>query len=98
MSLGVDGLKAVAETAILNNNYMMKRVLNEVRGISMSWAEEAPNRLEQVRYSFETLLQETGVDEPPYAGFRIPEIFPEPSSADRTGAIYAGAYGVLFKG
>ena len=62
MSLGVDGLKAVAETAILNNNYMMKRVLNEVRGISMSWAEEAPNRLEQVRYSFETLLQETGVD------------------------------------
>ena len=61
MSLGVDGLKAVAETAILNNNYMMKRVLNEVRGISMSWAEEAPNRLEQVRYSFEKLLKDTGV-------------------------------------
>lgn len=61
MSLGRDGLKAVGETAILNNNYMMKRMLSEVRGVSMSWAEEAPNRLEQVRYSFETLLRETGV-------------------------------------
>ncbi|MGE4277042.1 MAG: aminomethyl-transferring glycine dehydrogenase subunit GcvPB [Lawsonibacter sp.] len=61
LSLGRDGLKAVAETAILNNNYMMKRLLNEVKGISMSWAEEAPNRLEQVRYSFETLLKDTGV-------------------------------------
>ena len=61
MSLGRDGLKAVAETAILNNNYMMKRVLNEVKGISMSWAEKAPNRLEQVRYSFEKLYKDTGV-------------------------------------
>lgn len=61
MSLGSDGLKAVAETAILNNNYMMKRLLGEVKGISMSWDKEAPNRLEQVRYSFEKLLRETGV-------------------------------------
>lgn len=61
MSLGRDGLKAVGETAILNNNYMMNRLLGEVRGITMPWAEEAPNRLEQVRYSFEKLLEETGV-------------------------------------
>ncbi|MET0017449.1 aminomethyl-transferring glycine dehydrogenase subunit GcvPB [Oscillibacter sp.] len=61
MSLGRDGLKTVGETAILNNNYMMKRVLSEVRGISMPWSEEAPNRLEQVRYSFEKLLEDTGV-------------------------------------
>lgn len=61
LSLGRDGLKSVAETAILNNNYMMKRLLHEVKGITMSWAEEAPNRLEQVRYSFETLLKDTGV-------------------------------------
>ena len=61
MSLGQEGLKTVGETAILNNNYMMKRLLTEVKGISMSWAEEAPHRLEQVRYSFERLLKDTGV-------------------------------------
>ena len=61
MSLGKDGLKTVAETAILNNNYMMKRMLTEVKGVSMSWAEEAPHRLEQVRYSFEKLYKDTGV-------------------------------------
>lgn len=61
MSLGADGLRAVAETSILNNNYMMKRLLGEVKGISMSWSEEAPNRLEQVRYSFEQLYKDTGV-------------------------------------
>ena len=61
MSLGKDGLQAVAETAILNNNYMMKRMLNEVKGVSMSWAEKAPHRLEQVRYSFEKLYKDTGV-------------------------------------
>ena len=61
MSLGRDGLETVAETAILNNNYMMKRVLNEVKGLTMSWAEKAPHRLEQVRYSFEKLLKDTGV-------------------------------------
>ncbi len=61
MSLGKDGLTAVAQTAILNNNYMMKRLLTEVKGISMSWAKEAPHRLEQVRYSFEQLLKDTGV-------------------------------------
>lgn len=61
MSLGKDGLQTVAETAILNNNYMMKRMLNEVKGVSMSWAEKAPHRLEQVRYSFEKLNKDTGV-------------------------------------
>ena len=62
MSLGAEGLKTVGETAILNNNYMMKRVLDTVRGISIPWRESGLNRLEQVRYSFETLYQETGVD------------------------------------
>lgn len=61
MSLGADGLRCVSETAVLNNNYMMKRLLEEVPGISMAWAEEAPNRLEQVRYSFGKLYEDTGV-------------------------------------
>lgn len=96
MTLGSRGLKTVAETAIINNNYMMKRLLNEVRGLSMSWGKEAPNRLEQVRYSFETLLKETGVGAEDVNrhmldfGFQRffpshhPEIVPEPFTPEPT--------------
>lgn len=60
MSIGADGLKEVSELSILNNNYLMKRLLNEVRGISAPWGE-GQYRMEQVRYSFEKLKEETGV-------------------------------------
>ncbi len=61
MSLGAEGLKEVAETAILNNNYMMRRMMQEVRGISIPWSEVECHRLEQVRYSWEQLYRDTGV-------------------------------------
>ncbi len=62
MSLGAAGLKEVAETAILNNNYMMKRLIEEVRGISIPWSDVECHRLEQVRYSWEKLNADTGVN------------------------------------
>lgn len=62
MSLGAEGLKEVAETAILNNNYMMKRLIEEVRGISIPWSDMECHRLEQVRYSWEKLNADTGVN------------------------------------
>lgn len=61
MSLGAEGLKEVSEIAILNNNYMMKRLLEEVRGISIPWSSVECHRLEQVRYSWEQLYNDTGV-------------------------------------
>lgn len=60
MAIGADGLKEVSELSILNNNYMMMRLLNEVKGISAPWGKEK-FRMEQVRYSFEKLKEETGV-------------------------------------
>jgi glycine dehydrogenase subunit 2 len=59
MSLGADGLRQVAEIAVLNNNYLLKKVL-EVAGVSVPYAPGKP-RVEQVRYSWETLAEETGV-------------------------------------
>jgi glycine dehydrogenase subunit 2 len=59
MSLGGEGLREVAEVAVLNNNYLMKKVL-EVRGVSAPYAE-GKRRIEQVRYSWEQLASETGV-------------------------------------
>ena len=59
MSLGAEGLRRVAETAVLNNNYLLDRVLR-IRGVSAPYAP-GKRRIEQVRYSWEQLARETGV-------------------------------------
>jgi glycine dehydrogenase subunit 2 len=59
MSLGAEGLRQVAEVAVLNNNYLMHKVL-EIRGVSAPYAQ-GKRRVEQVRYSWEELHEETGV-------------------------------------
>lgn len=59
MSLGAEGLYEVSKIAVLNNNYLYKKIL-EIPGTSLPYN---PNkqRVEQVRYSFEGLCKETGV-------------------------------------
>jgi len=59
VNLGPDGLRKVAETSVLNNNYLMTRVL-EIPGFSAPY-EPGTHRMEQVRYSLEELAKETGV-------------------------------------
>jgi glycine dehydrogenase subunit 2 len=59
MSLGADGLREVAEVAVLNNNYLLKKML-EIAGVSAPYAMGKP-RKEQVRYSWQALYEETGV-------------------------------------
>jgi len=59
MSLGAEGLKEVAEIAVLNNNYLLKKML-EIPGVSAPYAK-GKRRIEQVRYSWEKLTRDTGV-------------------------------------
>jgi glycine dehydrogenase subunit 2 len=59
VSLGADGLREVAEVAVLNNNYLMNQVL-EIPGANAPYAE-GKRRIEQVRYSWQELAEETGV-------------------------------------
>jgi glycine dehydrogenase subunit 2 len=59
MSLGAEGLRQVAEVAVLNNNYLMHKVL-QIPGVSAPYAEGKP-RVEQVRYSWQDLHDETGI-------------------------------------
>jgi len=59
MSLGAKGLREVSEIAVLNNNYLLKKML-EIRGLSAPYAP-GKRRIEQVRYSWEKLAEETGV-------------------------------------
>ncbi|NLW13802.1 MAG: aminomethyl-transferring glycine dehydrogenase subunit GcvPB [Trueperella sp.] len=59
MSLGAAGLEEAARIAVLNNNYMLKRV-TELAGASAPYAV-GRRRIEQVRYSWEQLYRDTGV-------------------------------------
>ncbi len=60
MSLGAEGLRAVAETAVLNNNYLLANIRG-IKGVAVPWPENTAPKLEQVRYSWEPLHRETGV-------------------------------------
>jgi glycine dehydrogenase subunit 2 len=61
LSLGAEGLREVAEVAVLNNNYLASRLAG-VRGVEVSFAEtNSEHRLEQIRYSLEQLQEETGI-------------------------------------
>ena len=59
MSLGAEGLRKVAEIAVLNNNYLLQK-MREIPGVSAPYAR-GKRRIEQVRYSWEALARETGV-------------------------------------
>jgi glycine dehydrogenase subunit 2 len=59
MSLGAEGLKEVARVAVLNNNYMLKKI-NQIKGASAPF-QEGKWRIEQARYSWEELSKDTGI-------------------------------------
>ncbi|MBS7622147.1 aminomethyl-transferring glycine dehydrogenase subunit GcvPB [Candidatus Bathyarchaeota archaeon] len=59
IGMGPDGLREVSETSIINTNYMIKKILS-VRGVTMAYPKQT-TRLDQVRFSLETLREDTGV-------------------------------------
>jgi len=89
LSLGADGLRAVAETAVLNSNYLTAG-LRRLDGIDVPWPANGSHRLEQVRYSMERLHAETGVSSSdvkwrmvdygmqPYIESHVPRLVPQP--------------------
>jgi len=59
MQHGAAGLREVAECSVLNNNYLEKKI-REIPGVEV-WYAEGKRRLEQVRYSWKKLNEDTGV-------------------------------------
>ncbi len=59
MAHGANGLREVSDIAVLNNNYLMKKIL-DIPGVTAPYNPGRP-RIEQVRYSWEKLAQETGL-------------------------------------
>jgi len=59
MSLGGPGLKEAAKVAVLNNNYLLENI-KKIRGAASPFSA-GKHRIEQVRYTWEQLTQDTGV-------------------------------------
>jgi glycine dehydrogenase subunit 2 len=60
-TMGADGLRAAAEAAVLNNNYLVKLVTS-IPGASIAFGDTNDDRrLDQARYSWEQLTDATGV-------------------------------------
>jgi len=59
-SLGPNGLYQVAKTAVVNNNYLFKKLM-ELPEVSCYYQDGNNQRVEQARYSLENLLEQTGI-------------------------------------
>lgn len=94
MSLGAAGLRTVAETAVLNNNYLAS-LLSQIDGLTIPYEGGGP-RLEQIRYSWAELAEATGVGTEdilrrtadfglqPYFTSHVPMLVPEPMTIEPT--------------
>jgi glycine dehydrogenase subunit 2 len=93
MSLGGRGLKEVAQVAVLNNNYLLKKI-TAIKGAASPF-KTGKHRIEQVRYSWEDLYKETGITTHQIAcrmadfGFHLwsshhPFIVPQPFTVEPT--------------
>lgn len=60
MSMGAEGLEETSEVAVINNNYLMKNLL-EVRGVTLPWSKSHPRRLHEARLSLEQMKKDTGI-------------------------------------
>ncbi len=58
LSMGARGLREASEWAVINNNYLIKKLL-EIRGIGIAW----PNRrkLQEARFHLQQLRADTGI-------------------------------------
>lgn len=94
-SMGAAGLLETAKVAVLNNNYLLAKI-KKIRGATAPYATGRP-RIEQVRYSWEQLYDDTGVGTEDVTcrmadfGFHLwsshhPFIVPEPFSIEPTEA------------
>lgn len=59
MQHGAEGLREAAICSVLNNQYFMKKI-SQIPGVKI-WYAKGKRRLEQVRYSWEKLAEDTGV-------------------------------------
>ena len=60
MTMGAEGLERTSEVAVINNNYLIKKLL-KIRGVTLPWYDSHPFRLQEARFSLQKMRDETGV-------------------------------------
>ncbi|MGD0689982.1 MAG: aminomethyl-transferring glycine dehydrogenase subunit GcvPB [Candidatus Bathyarchaeia archaeon] len=60
LSMGAKGLEETSEVAIINNNYLIKKLL-KIRGVTLPWVKSHPRRLQEARFSLEKMKHDTGI-------------------------------------
>jgi glycine dehydrogenase subunit 2 len=60
MTMGAEGLHETSEVAVINNNYLIRKLL-KVRGVALPWTKSHPRRLQEARFSLQQMKEETGV-------------------------------------
>lgn len=93
LAMGEDGLREAADWAVINNNYLIKKLL-EVRGVEVSWPHR--RKLQEARFSLQRLREETGIGSADFkqriADYGVqtcfeshePRIIPEPITPEPT--------------
>ena len=60
MTMGAAGLQEASEVAVINNNYLIRKLL-EVRGVTLPWHETHRFRLQEARFSLQRMKEDTGI-------------------------------------
>jgi glycine dehydrogenase subunit 2 len=92
MQMGADGLKEASVISVLNNQYMCKHIA-QIPGVVLHYAE-GKRRMEQIRYSWEKLKEDTGFGTEDVqrrdGGFRAPALLDVASSLDYSRTVHPG--------
>jgi glycine dehydrogenase subunit 2 len=60
MTMGAEGLLEASEVAVINNNYLIRKLVN-IRGVTLPWYDTHPYRMQEARFSLEKMHEETGI-------------------------------------
>lgn len=60
LSMGVEGIKEASAVAVMNNNYLVKKLVG-IRGITLPWSAIDRRRLQEARFSLKQMKDETGI-------------------------------------
>ncbi|MBD3158065.1 MAG: aminotransferase class V-fold PLP-dependent enzyme [Candidatus Lokiarchaeota archaeon] len=60
MTTGAEGMEEVSEIAVLNSNYLARKLI-KIKGIDLPWFDSHPLRMQEGRFTVEKMKEDTGI-------------------------------------